>query len=127
MKHFQKSAPNLILAVLWSGGSKGYGHVAIVEAIYSYGSILTSNSNYSGTRFYTLRIAKLYVSWSGYKLLGLYLPREKDTEYFGVPGEHDTSKYQVEVTSKMLRARKCHEMSDEAINLKPWAHEQGHL
>lgn len=38
----------------------GLGHVCIVEEIYSDGSILTSNSDWNGTRFYTRKMTKPY-------------------------------------------------------------------
>lgn len=109
--------PKLGAIAVWSGGSKGYGHVATVEAIYSDGSFLAGNSNYSGTVFYTMRVyAPAYSPWSGYKLLGfIYLPWEAETKYFGKTTERDTSKHQVEVLSKVLRARKRPEMNDKVI------------
>lgn len=62
---------------VWSGGSKGYGHVAIVEQVFANGDINTSNSNYSGTWFYTKRMSPPYSPWNGYSLLGfIYLPTE---------------------------------------------------
>lgn len=50
--------PKLGAVICWRKGSAstssdGAGHVAIVEAIYSDGSILTSNSDYQGRYFYT--------------------------------------------------------------------------
>lgn len=57
--------PKLGAVIVWSKGNKrngndGSGHVAIVEKIYDDGSILTSNSAYHGTNFYTQRICKTY-------------------------------------------------------------------
>lgn len=73
--------PRLGAIACWSkgvaGNSKdGAGHVAIVEKIYSDGSILTSNSAWKGTNFYTKKIAKGY-KVSGYTFQGfIYLPIE---------------------------------------------------
>lgn len=55
--------PRVGAVVCWAkgkvGNSKdGAGHVAIVEAVYSDGSFLTSNSGYKSTRFYTKKIGK---------------------------------------------------------------------
>lgn len=57
------------------GNSKdGAGHVAIVEAVYSDGSFLTSNSGYKSTRFYTKKIGK-DCRLAGYTFLGfIYNP-----------------------------------------------------
>ncbi len=59
--------------------SDGAGHVAVVEKIYSDGSILTSNSMYGGTRFYTQRLyPPLYqLNSKSYVFQGfIYLPDE---------------------------------------------------
>lgn len=45
--------------------SDGAGHVAVVEEVYSDGSILTSNSDYGGRRFYLMKLKK------GYAIKGL--------------------------------------------------------
>lgn len=47
----------------------GYGHVAFVEDINPNGDILTSNSGYSGTRFFT----KLLKKSNGYKYSNKYI------------------------------------------------------
>ena len=109
--------PRLGAIAVWSGGSKGYGHVAVVETLYSDGSFLCSNSNYSGTRFYTKRVyAPSYQPWSGYKLLGfIYLPWDKPLSYVGTPVERDSTKYQCEVIYGALRARKRPEMNEAVI------------
>ncbi|MEG1180738.1 MAG: CHAP domain-containing protein [Oscillospiraceae bacterium] len=108
--------PRIGAIAVWSGGGKGYGHVAIVEAVYSDGSILTSNSNYSGARFYTKHLCKPYIPWSGYGLLGfIYLPVSAEPKYIGSCVERDRQKHQVEVLHGALRARKRPEMNDEVI------------
>ncbi len=50
--------------------STNIGHVAVVEEIYSDGSILLSNSNYGGSLFYTIKLDKPYNLGGGYKFLG---------------------------------------------------------
>lgn len=62
----------------------GYGHVAFVEAINSNGDILTSNSGYSGTRFFTkvLRKKNNYKYSNAYTLQGfIYSPVEFEVQY----------------------------------------------
>lgn len=60
--------------VCWSDNSGGAGHVAIVEVVNSDGSIITSNSAYNSTYFYTKEIGSDY-SLSGYTFQGfIYNP-----------------------------------------------------
>ena len=71
--------PRLGAVICWAKGkagnaADGAGHVAIVEAIYSDGSILTSNSGYKSTRFYMKKIKKGY-ALPGYTFQGfIYNP-----------------------------------------------------
>lgn len=83
------SKPKLGAVAVWSkgkvgNGSDGAGHVAIVEEIYSDGSILTSNSAWKTKLFYTKKLSKGY-EIPGYKFLGfIYQPVEyqvKDNSY----------------------------------------------
>lgn len=73
--------PKLGAVIVWAkgvvGNSKdGAGHVAVVEEIYSDGSILTSNSAYNSTNFYTKKIPNTY-KLNGYKFQGfIYNPVE---------------------------------------------------
>ncbi len=68
--------PKLGAVACWS--NSGAGHVAIVEEIYSDGSILTSNSAWKSTNFYTKKINKGY-NYGSYKFQGfIYLPIEFD-------------------------------------------------
>lgn len=75
--------PKLGAVIVWAKGkvgvgSDGAGHVAIVEKIYSDGSILVSQSGYGGSRFFTSKVPKGYEK-SGYKFLGfIYNPAVKD-------------------------------------------------
>ena len=76
--------PKLGAVIVWSKGkvgvgSDGAGHVAIVEKIYSDGSILISQSGYGGSRFFTSKVPKGYAR-SGYKFLGfIYNPAVTDS------------------------------------------------
>lgn len=106
--------PKLYAMAVWSGGSQGYGHVAVVEKIYSDGSILVSNSNYSGTVFYTKRIYKPYVPWTGYKLLGfIYLPEDG----VGTPVARDVAKNQVKVIIDGLNGRAGYEADAQVLGM----------
>lgn len=70
--------PKLGAIACWAKGvpgksSDGAGHVAIVEEIYEDGSILTSNSAWKSTNFYTKKIAKGY-NVKGYTFQGFIYP-----------------------------------------------------
>lgn len=72
--------PQLGAVICFSDDNGGAGHVAIVEVINTDGSIITSNSAYGGTYFYT---QTLYVSnnykWSHYTFQGfIYNPHSDD-------------------------------------------------
>lgn len=70
--------PKLGAVICWHSTRSG-GHVAIVEKIYSNGKILTSNSAYSGSRFYmkTLDSANNYYMGDAYTFQGfIYNPTE---------------------------------------------------
>ena len=56
--------------------SDGAGHVAIVEEVMSNGDVLTSNSAYNGSRFYTKKFTKAsnYYIGSAYTFQGFILP-----------------------------------------------------
>ena len=60
-------------------GNDGAGHVAVVEAVYSDGSILTSNSDYGGRRFYTMKLKKGYAI-SGLTFQGFIHLKDFETE-----------------------------------------------
>ena len=68
--------PKLGAVICWSSTRSG-GHVAIVERINSDGSILTSNSAYNGSRFYTktLKASNNYYMGKAYTFQGfIYNP-----------------------------------------------------
>lgn len=78
--------PKLGAVICWEGKGDLAGHVAIVEKINSDGSIVTSNSGYKSTYFYTSTIKPPYNIGSNYKFQGfIYNPNEYDNEdYAGV-------------------------------------------
>ena len=64
--------------------NKKSGHVAFVEEVKSNGDIITSNSGYGGTRFFTKKLKKKndYKFGIGYKLQGfIYSPCEFELQY----------------------------------------------
>ena len=71
------STPKLGAVICWHSTRSG-GHVAIVEKIYNDGKILTSNSAYGGSRFYTKKLSPPnYNMGSAYTFQGfIYNPTE---------------------------------------------------
>ena len=78
--------PKLGAVMCWRKGvagveSDGAGHVAIVEKIYEDGSVLTSNSAWNGSRFYTKTIKPPYSLGGSYVFQGfIYLPISFDED-----------------------------------------------
>lgn len=76
----RSSTPALGVIACWSkgkvgNGADGAGHVAVVERIEANGDIVTSNSAYSGTRFYTQTYKKSEgYNFGAYKFQGFILP-----------------------------------------------------
>lgn len=76
--------PKVGAVMCWRKGkagvaSDGAGHVAVVEKVNSDGSVTYSNSNYSGTRFYTRTLKAPYRLGSAYTFQGfIYLPVDFD-------------------------------------------------
>lgn len=72
--------PKLGAVICWRKGeagnsSDGAGHVAIVEEIKDNGTIVTSNSAYGGSRFYTRTLKKPYSLGGTYHFQGfIYIP-----------------------------------------------------
>lgn len=70
--------PKLGAVICWHSTKSG-GHVAIVEKVYDNNDILTSNSAYNGSRFYTktLRASNNYYMGSAYTFQGfIYNPTQ---------------------------------------------------
>ena len=75
-------SPKLGAVICWSSTKSG-GHVAIVERINNDGTILTSNSAYNGSRFYTakLKASNNYYMGSAYTFQGfIYNPTNFEQE-----------------------------------------------
>ena len=71
--------PKIGAIMCWRKGKAGYGadgagHVAFVEKVNADGSVVASQSNYSGTRFYTRTMKKLYALGAGYTFQGFIYP-----------------------------------------------------
>ena len=63
-------------------GKDGAGHVAIVEENLPNGVIVTSNSAYNGTRFYTKKLKPPYSIGKDYHFQGfIYNPKEYDEQW----------------------------------------------
>lgn len=94
--------PKLGAIVCWD--SAKYGHVGIVERIYSDGTLLISQSNYGGTRFYTKVVNPK--TWPvGYTLQGYIYPKNTYTDSIGTPVDPDDSRDQIEVCITNLNVR----------------------
>lgn len=96
----RSAKPSLGAIACWrqgntGSGSDGAGHVAVVEAIDSDGTITTSNSAYKGTRFYTRKIKPPYNVGGSFVFQGFIHPPVKwdsptgrtDAEYNAVAAE----------------------------------------
>lgn len=72
--------PKVGAVICWRKGKAGVaadgaGHIAIVEQVKADGTIVTSNSDYSGRRFYTREFKPPYKLGSAYTFQGfIYLP-----------------------------------------------------
>ena len=87
----------------------GAGHVAFVEEIYSNGDVLSSNSGYNGTRFFTKKLTKSsnYNFGSKYHFQGfIYPPVDFTDDLIIQPVERDKSKNQLKVLASNLRVRR---------------------
>lgn len=83
--------PRLGAVICWDSTIGEQGHVAIVEEIYSDGSILTSNSAYNGTYFFTMNIPNTYYYNQYYDFQGfIYNPK---TDGGGGDRKHKTLLY----------------------------------
>lgn len=74
---YQRGGTPVVGAIAcYSGGSDGSGHVSVVEEVLDNGDIVTSNSAYGGTRFWTLTQTKSsnYAFQTGYIFQGFIYP-----------------------------------------------------
>ena len=105
------TVPKLGAVICWRKGaagnqSDGAGHVAVVERINPDGSILTSNSNYKGTVFYTRTFYPPYFSLGGaYTWQGFIYASGDVANNIPEPTERDTAKDQIEITSAVVNCR----------------------
>ena len=105
------TVPKLGAVICWRKGaagnqSDGAGHVAVVERINPDGSILTSNSNYKGTVFYTRAFYPPYFSLGGaYTWQGFIYASGDVANNIPEPAERDTTKDQIEITSAVVNCR----------------------
>ena len=96
-------------AVMCYSKDGGAGHVAFVEEIYSNGDVLSSNSGYNGSRFFTKKLTKSsnYNFGSKYHFQGfIYPPVDFTDDLIIQPVERDTSKDQLKVLASNLRVRR---------------------
>lgn len=85
-------------------GNDGAGHVAIVEKIYSDGSILISESGYKSFRFRTTKLKKGYYYASGYTFQGfIYNPYVTDSTTTTTTSKPSTTTGGVKVELSVLR------------------------
>lgn len=108
--------PKLGAIMCWSCPGKA-GHVAIVEKIHGERDVTASQSNYSGTRFYTRRFNPY--SWpSGYTFQGyIYCPIDYDGTGTGIgtPVARDKTRTQVQVIYDAIRARTAPYLGDNVL------------
>ncbi len=112
--------PKLGAIGCYSGGKSGHGHVLFVEKIYDNGDILTSNSGYNGTRFFTKKLTKAsnYSFGSAYKLQGfIYSPVDFVEKEVTPTVERDETKPQIKIISSQLRVRENHSTTSTIIGI----------
>lgn len=97
--------PKLGAVICWHSTKSG-GHVAIVEYIYPNGDIITTNSAYSGRRFYRKRLSPPnYFMGSAYTFQGfIYNPTEFEED--PTPPEPSTEEEERKGFPWVLYARK---------------------
>ena len=102
------STPKLGAVICWHSTRSG-GHVAIVEKIFNNGDILTTNSAYSGSTFYTQRLSPPnYNIGSAYSFQGfIYNPTEFTDDPTPVPPfRRKRSKFHWVLYSEKFRTNK---------------------
>lgn len=77
--YVRSKTPRVGAIMCWRKGKAGYGadgagHVAFVEKVNADGSVVISQSNYSGTRFFTATVKKPYAYGVGLTFQGFILP-----------------------------------------------------
>lgn len=116
----RSQTPALGAVICWAKGkvgvsSDGAGHVAIVEQIKPNGDIVTSNSGYKSTRFWTQTFTKASnYAMRGYIFQGFILPPDAEPIPTAPPTTEDTCNYTVRITTTDLRIR-AEPTTDSAI------------
>lgn len=88
------SSPKLGAIICWYGKGSLAGHVAVVEQIKSDGTIITSNSAWKSSLFYTKELKPPYSMGSNYSLQGfIYNPNGADPSPTPTPSGNATIKY----------------------------------
>lgn len=106
----RSKTPALGAVICWAKGkvgvsSDGAGHVAIVEQIEPNGDIITSNSGYKSTRFWTQKFTKASgYAMKGYTFQGFILPPNAEPAPTTTTMNKTTS-YTVKITTTDLRIR----------------------
>ena len=94
----RSKTPRLGSIACWRKGeayneNDGYGHVSVVEAIKSDGTIITSNSAYGGEYFYLEELKPPYSMGKDYVFLGfIHLPVNFTTKPVNTPAKTHTYK-----------------------------------
>ena len=114
--------PKLGAIMLWRKGragdsSDGMGHVEFVERIYANGDVLTSASNYGGSRFYLSRRTKAsgYSLGYAYVFQGFAYAPTLFTDRVGEPVKRDPARDQVKINTDILNARRAPGINSERI------------
>ena len=88
------SSPKLGAIICWYGKGSLAGHVAVVEQIKSDGTIITSNSAWKSSLFYTKELKPPYSMGSNYRFQGfIYNPNGADPSPTPTPSGNATIKY----------------------------------
>ena len=88
------STPKLGALICWEGLGSLAGHVACVEQIKSDGTIITSNSAWKSSLFYTKELKPPYSMGSNYRFQGfIYNPNGSDPSPTPTPSGNTTIKY----------------------------------
>ena len=123
--------------MVWSGGTGGYGHVAVVEYIYTgalAGHIITSESEYYGEQFVVVGRNNKDGNWrtgckwmdSSYRYLGcIKNPAIKDEEEEDEMTKDERYKEWLEFNAKYKAEQKKKPADGYAIPALEWAKDEG--
>lgn len=100
------NTPALGAVICFSDDNGGSGHVAIVEQINNDGTIVTSNSAYGGTYFYTQTLSSSNnYKWSHYTFQGFIYNPYGDSPTPPTPGFRRRNKFPWVLYARKLRER----------------------